>query len=318
MAAPESSTAVSKSPMAFRSSAAAVALGWALGCSVFEPAAHGVRKIEIQGCENALRVSPNVISGGEPRGELAFRALADAGVKTIVSVDGAKPDSSTASRHGIRYVHLPIGYGGIPRSRALELARAFRDLPGPFYLHCHHGKHRGPAAAGVVLVAVEGWKNEEVLKFMESAGTSREYAGLYKDVGRFAVPTPAELDAASNEFPAAATVQGLTQAMAEIDRRFDAMKLSQGAGWTVPRGHPDIDPPHESLQLAELFTELGRSEEARTRPEFFRKMLAGSEADAKELRESILLRDVDKADAALGRLKTRCAACHNEYRNKPR
>ena len=30
-----------------------------------------------------------------------------------------------------------------------HLARAARTLPGPIFVHCHHGMHRGPAAAAV-------------------------------------------------------------------------------------------------------------------------------------------------------------------------
>src|SRR5262245_58106552 len=102
---------------------------------------------------NAYQIHAKVISGGLPEGDTAFQELADLGVKTIISVDGATPDIETAKKHGLRYVHLPHGYDGIPRSRANELAKAVRDLPGPIYIHCHHGKHRSPAAATVACVA---------------------------------------------------------------------------------------------------------------------------------------------------------------------
>src|SRR5690349_14774854 len=41
---------------------------------------------------NALRVHEKVISGGLPEGENGFRELAELGVQTIISVDGARPD----------------------------------------------------------------------------------------------------------------------------------------------------------------------------------------------------------------------------------
>src|SRR5687767_2138199 len=41
---------------------------------------------------NAHRVTEKILSGGAPAGEAAFKELADLGVKTIISVDGAKPD----------------------------------------------------------------------------------------------------------------------------------------------------------------------------------------------------------------------------------
>ncbi len=38
-------------------------------------------------------------------------------------------------------------HGGISRDQSLTIARAVQDLPGPVFIHCHHGKHRGPTAA---------------------------------------------------------------------------------------------------------------------------------------------------------------------------
>src|SRR5436189_6043349 len=73
---------------------------------------------------NAYQIHPHVISGGLPDGEDAFRELAALGVKTIISVDGAKPDVPLAEKYGLRYVHLPHGYGGVPDDRVKELAKA--------------------------------------------------------------------------------------------------------------------------------------------------------------------------------------------------
>ena len=60
--------------------------------------------------ENIHPLTPQLISGGQPKGDVAFSKLAEMGVKTIVSVDGAKPDLELAKKHGLRYVHIPIGY----------------------------------------------------------------------------------------------------------------------------------------------------------------------------------------------------------------
>src|SRR4051794_27773883 len=75
------------------------------------------------GLPHAFRVSDRIYSGGSPDGEAGFAELERLGVKTIISVDGARPDVDAATRHGIRYVHLPVGYDGIPRERVLELSK---------------------------------------------------------------------------------------------------------------------------------------------------------------------------------------------------
>ena len=106
-----------------------------------------LKKLPARHLPNALQVHLQVISGGQPEGEAGFAELKGLGIKTIISVDGAKPDLELAKKFGLRYVHLPHGYDGIPEERVEELAKAVRDLPGPIYIHCHHGKHRSPAAA---------------------------------------------------------------------------------------------------------------------------------------------------------------------------
>jgi protein tyrosine phosphatase (PTP) superfamily phosphohydrolase (DUF442 family) len=126
------------------------------------------------GIENAFRLSPRLYSGGEPQGEGAFKALKALGVKTIISVDGARPDVETARKFGIRYVHLPVGYHGVPREQAVRLVQVTKTLPSPVFIHCHHGKHRGPTAAAVCGIATEGWSKEEAVKWMKQAGTSPE------------------------------------------------------------------------------------------------------------------------------------------------
>ena len=60
---------------------------------------------------NAHRVTEKVLSGAAPEGEAAFRKLRDLGVKTIISVDGAKPDVELARRYGLRYVHETLANG---------------------------------------------------------------------------------------------------------------------------------------------------------------------------------------------------------------
>jgi protein tyrosine phosphatase (PTP) superfamily phosphohydrolase (DUF442 family) len=99
----------------------------------------------LPGLHNVHRLSDKLISGSSPDGAVGFQSLKQLGVRTIISVDGAKPDVEAAKQAGLRYVHLPIGYGGVSEEQGLRLARAVHDLPGPIYLHCHHGKHRGPA-----------------------------------------------------------------------------------------------------------------------------------------------------------------------------
>lgn len=281
------------------------------------PRGEPASRLDVVGCENVWRLSDRLYSGGDPRGAEGFRALADLGVKTILSVDGARPDVETARAHGLRYVHLPIGYDGIPRERALAFARAVRDLPGPLYFHCHHGKHRGPAAAAIALVALGDMGGAEAVSLMERMGTSRNYWGLYADV-RACRATTAEIDAADASWPETSPVSGTTAAMTAIDERWERLALAREAGWKAPPDHPDIDPPHEALQLREQFAELSRRDEANRRPAEFLAWLSESEDAAADLEAALRRSDPGGAEAARERIDDACRRCHDAHRNRPK
>src|SRR5262245_28041450 len=150
-------------------------------------------EIEIDGLHNVFRVSPQIYSGSGPEDAKAFAALAKLGIKTIISVDGARPNVTAAKKAGLRYVHLPIGYGGVPNERVVQLAKALHELPGPFYIHCHHGQHRGPAAAAVAqLCADEKCTVADALMLLKSAGTDARYKGLFESITKFERPKPTE------------------------------------------------------------------------------------------------------------------------------
>ena len=125
-----------------------------------------VHLLKAEGIENFYQLTGRIYSGSAPDCEPAFAELKARGVKTIVTVDGAKPDVETARRYGIRYVHLPIGYDGVPTNQAIRLVKAAETLPGPIYVHCHHGLHRGPAGAAVICMGTEGWTPEQAESWM--------------------------------------------------------------------------------------------------------------------------------------------------------
>src|SRR5205814_1359060 len=88
-------------------------------------------RLDLPGLHNVFRVTGRLYSGSSPEDDAGFRSLQRLGIRTVITVDGARPDVERARRFGLRYVHLPIGYDGVPEARAYQLARAVRDLPGP-------------------------------------------------------------------------------------------------------------------------------------------------------------------------------------------
>jgi hypothetical protein len=277
--------------------------------------------IDAPGLHNVYRVTDKLLSGSAPAGEEGLRSLRELGVRTMISVDGAAPDVELARRHGLRYVHLPIGYNGLPAVQGLRIARAVRDLPGLVYIHCHHGKHRGPAAAAIARLCLEPHcPVEAAVGWLRRAGTDPHYVGLYRSVERLRRPTAEELERVSGDFPEVADVPALAQAMVAVDATWDRLKTLHTAQWKVPPGHSDLDPPHEALQLREHYREALRLRDVERRPQEFRLLLEQAEQAAGDLEAA--LRPAQKgtvdhlaAETAFRRSGDACLRCHATFRD---
>jgi protein tyrosine phosphatase (PTP) superfamily phosphohydrolase (DUF442 family) len=276
-----------------------------------------VHPLTARGIENSFQLSDRLYSGSAPEGDEAFAELKKLGIKTIITVDGAKPDVETAHRFGIRYVHLPIGYDGVPTNQAIRLVKAAETMPGPIYVHCHHGMHRGPAGAAVICRATEGWTAEQADSWLKLAGTATNYAGLYRTVEQFQPPTAETLKTVSANFPEKSEVSPLADVMIQIDERFDHLKLIKKAGYRVPTSHPDLVPAQEALLLNELFKELLRSPATSKHNQDFQTQLQAAESSSSALYTSLNTTNITAgiSDAAFKRVTDSCAACHKAHRN---
>lgn len=265
---------------------------------------------------NLHQLSPRVFSGSSPENDAAFAELKRLGITTVVSVDGARPDVEAARRHGLRYVHLPVGYDLIPPERGNQLAQAIQTANGPVYVHCHHGKHRGPAAAAILCQAAESWTPELATNWLRQAGTSPDYPGLYRSVTSFKVPDAPTL-ASLPPLPEVTPTSPLVEAMVSLDSRFDALATAQAAGWRTATNTPDNTPLHQATLLWESFRELRRHPDSLSRPDDYRNALADSEQAADRLRSALRRSPPDTrlADAATAEIRRACTACHRTHRN---
>lgn len=266
---------------------------------------------------NVIEVAPDLLSGSVPEGDAAFAELERRGVRTVISVDGATPDLDAARRRGMRYVHLPVGYHGIDRDRQLELARAVRELPGPVYVHCHHGRHRGPAAAASAAVALGLLPADQGVEFMKQAGTSPTYTGLYQCVQQLSVANESQLAAVSNAFPEVAPVPGFVKAMAAAQDAYDHLVEIRDAGWSFLPSHPDLVPLAEAQLLVQLLDGVQSDPYRERHPPDFTDMLRESLRTA-HLLESSLAADAPHAqrNEHMRRVNDACKACHQVYRNQ--
>lgn len=276
--------------------------------------------LDYAGLHNVVAYGKGLYSGSVPDGTEGFQTLKAMGVRTIISVDGAKPDLTAARAQGMRYVHLPIGYNGMSDDRTLEIARAVRDLPGPIYLHCHHGKHRSAGAAGAAAVTLGMLSAEQAEQRMHVSGTAANYTGLFACVENARVASDRELQRASDAFPEVWKTSGLVQSMVEMDEVFENLKAIEQAGWRTPPDHPDLVPVAEAGRLADLLRTLHDHDDVRSpsHTEEFRTWLASDAQLAQALEDALLRNTINREAlseqfAAIGQS---CKSCHEKYRDR--
>ena len=275
------------------------------------------------GVHNLYLLGTNVYSGSTPEGDAGFEALAALGVKTVISVDGAKPEGERAKKFGIRYVHLPHGYDGIAADLQLQLSKVALELDGPFYVHCHHGKHRGPTAAAIICLTKDSWETHQAEQWLKAAGTATNYSGLYETVRKFKKPTPQQLRAFHTDLPEIAKVSGLVDAMVQIDKTWENLRAIRAARYQTPKDHPDVQPSNEAVILWEHYREAQRLAGAKRHGADFIEHLKKAEDEAKTaeklLREFAAKPSTDvraRLDASFDSIGKSCGSCHKAYRDQ--
>ena len=292
---------------------------YAAGVLAQAPSAAGQnpKAVEVPSLHNVFRIDDNLISGSSPDDEAGYAALAKLGVKVLISVDGSKPNVDLAHKYGMRYVHLPFGYDGVPKERIAELTKAVQTSEGTVYVHCHHGKHRGPAAVAGICRTLKNWDAARARGWLQHAGTGDEYAGLYRDVEKLGGFIEAELARVPATFPEIAKTPAEVDIMVAIDETFDRLKAAKAAGWARIPSQPDVTPVQAAAVLWEQFREHGRTGESPKHSGDYAKLLQDAESAALSLKEA--LRDPGQTaairDAAMSGVSQSCTACHKKHRN---
>ncbi len=264
-------------------------------------------KLELPGLHNVYRLTPYVYCGNTPEGDAGFESLKSLDIQSILSVDGAAPDVARAKRVGMLYAHLPVGYDGISEPESVRLAAALDQLPRPIYVHCHHGKHRGPAAAMVGLRTLSPRCDAaSAVRFLEQAGTDPRYTGLYAAVNRVPSAKP-EHGWPNTALPERADTPPLVASMVRIDTHFDAIKAANTDRW--PKAIIG-----EVVLLGEAYREAARL--SSDRPADFLTRLADAENAARAM-ETALSTNADPS-AAFAQSAKACAECHAKYRDATR
>ncbi len=276
-------------------------------------------KVSTSNLKNVIQVHDSLFSGALPENEASFAELKRLGVKTIMSVDGMIPNVALAKQYGMKYVHLPLGYDGISKQRALEIAFAIRSIPKPIYLHCHHGKHRGAAAAASGCLSLGLISPEEANRVLNLAGTNPGFRGLYDAVNNASRIPDAELDASQITLLEISPVPAIAESMTAIDATWEALKREC-------ESKSDFNPircANQSLLLREHYVELGRLQEVQRMPlEFHRlrekgeSILARMETQFRRSAEEAV--PADSTRAGMIAIESNCKECHTLFRDVPK
>lgn len=252
--------------------------------------------------------SKQLLYGPAPAGQEDFEAIAKHGVTRIISVDGAAPDLENAREHGMSYIHIPFGYDTVPIEAQAKLVKAVRQAKGPVYIHCHHGRHRAPAAVAIPFMALDGANHAEAKHLLEVAGTGEEYAGLWKSVAEFSQKGIEGMDPKLVE---SAPVEPLAATMAILDRHWDNVKEAESAAWTLSESDATFDTRNEALLVYEALFEMDRANEEAP----FAEEMALATKYAQTLHTALRAEDFDAADEAYRSLRASCTQCHRGHRN---
>jgi len=137
--------------------------------------------------DHVARIADGVYRGGQPDGVEGYRALKEAGVRTVINLRQFHDSRKDAEAAGLRYVSLPVQasvLGSEPPSE--EQINQFFEIvldpeQGPVFFHCMTGKDRAGTMCALYRMEQDGWSNEEAEAELHAFG----YHTVYDDLLRF-------------------------------------------------------------------------------------------------------------------------------------
>ena len=260
--------------------------------------------------ENYLQVTASLATGGAPKRSIAYKDLAAQGFKTLVSVDGKQPNVPAARQYGLNYIHIPIGYDRLSPDALSKIAKVAETSEGPIYLHCHHGRHRAPAAAAILLLADNRIGKTRAISILEAGGTDPLYTGLWDSVKEF---DAAKLDIPQVTLEESADVDPFVEAMVEMDLATEALELAVADSKTRRKGVREKGLEPILQRILDGISDSKRFARDRSDPDFIAELTSNADAIL-GLKDQLSTHANPINQEQISQLKGRCQSCHRRYR----
>lgn len=274
-----------------------------------------ISRVTDDNIDGLLALEDGIYTGAAPADAAAFAVLAALGVNTVVCVDSVQPDVELAAEYGLSYIHIPVDYDEIDEHALLSIKRMIVERPDDiFYIHCHHGKHRGPAVAAIAWRQRSGCSSASSLRVLEMAGTSKDYPGLWSAVSNWQDSSVSE--AQWPALHAVAKIESFAGGMAKLDRNWDRIKLLHKNNWQVPASHPDLVAANEARQTRDLLSGCAEGIPIELVGDIdFEKRINQSVALADDMYQALVHKKSEAVEDSYKELKSSCVYCHRKYRN---
>ncbi len=129
-----------------------------------------VKPIELPGVKNMYQVSPQLYRGSQPTRE-GYQALANMGIKTVVSLRRAKPNPNLTQDLPLTVKHIPINPFIFRDKHAREFLAIVSDPKNqPVYVHCLYGSDRTGAMVALYRMAFQQWPAKAAIGEMKDGG----------------------------------------------------------------------------------------------------------------------------------------------------
>ncbi len=146
--------------------------------------------VALEGVPNLYQVTDNLYRSAQPNAA-GFKALAAAGVQTVVSVRQTVNDVPHGKDTGIAFARIPMKSRYVAENGGWRVVRSLRAVyagmeQGPTLIHCHHGADRTGLIVALYRILSQGWTREAALAELIDGGYGFHpiWANIPRYVGR--------------------------------------------------------------------------------------------------------------------------------------